>query len=370
MSLRLGLVRLKYEPGGGAETTLDLLARGLAGRGHEVTVITTAWQGQPPAGVLVRRVEALGRGARRLLGFAQAAGAAARELGLDAWLSLERTPGAPVLRAGDGVHAAWLERRRPYEGFLKRLSFGVNPLHRAFLDLERRALTHPDLRLVIANSQLVADELLRFYGLGPERVRVIRNPVDQARLDPARDPAVRLAARAELGLTEDQPMLLFLGSGFERKGLAFAIRALVNLPEVRLLVAGRDRGAPYQRLAQRLGLAGRVRFLGGRADAPRLIAACDGLLLPTIYDPCANACLEALHLGRPVVTTLANGASELVRMGVNGALVSDPADAAELARACRIALDLGWPVAAQLPPAGPWLDQVERVLAQAAAKSA
>jgi UDP-glucose:(heptosyl)LPS alpha-1,3-glucosyltransferase len=370
MSLRLGLVRLKYEPGGGAEATLDLLARGLAGRGHEVTVIATAWQDQPPAGVRVRQVAASGRGARRLLGFAQAAGETARELGLQVWLSLERTPGAPVLRAGDGVHAAWLERRRPYEGFLKRLSFGLNPLHRAFLDLERRALTHPDLRLVIANSQLVAEELQRFYGLGPERVRVIRNPVDQARLDPARDPAVRLAARAELGLGEGQPALLFLGSGFERKGLAFAIRALAKLPEVRLLVAGRDRAAPYQRLAQRLGVAGRVDFLGGRSDAPRLIAACDGLVLPTIYDPCANACLEALHLGRPVATTLANGASELVRPGVNGTLVADPSDSAELARACQAILDLGWPVAAQLPPAELWLDQVERVLAQAAAISA
>ncbi|MCA1905039.1 MAG: glycosyltransferase family 4 protein, partial [Desulfarculus sp.] len=291
-------------------------------------------------------------------------------LGLDAWLSLERTPGAPVLRAGDGVHAAWLERRRPYESFWKRLSFGFNPLHRAFLDLERRALTHPELRLVIANSQLVAEELRRFYGLGPERVRVIRNPVDQDRLDPARDPAVRAGARAELGLTEGQPALLFLGSGFERKGLAFAIQALANLPDVRLLVAGRDRVAPYQRLAQRLRVAGRVRFLGGRQDAPRLIAACDGLLLPTIYDPCANACLEALHLGRPVVTTLANGAAELVRPGVNGVLVAEPADAAELARACQTALAMELPVTADLPQVGPWLDQVELALATAARKNA
>lgn len=365
MSLRLGLVRLKYEPGGGAEATLDLLARGLAGRGHAVTVIATAWQGQPPAGVQVRQVAAPGRGARRLLGFAQAAGAAARELGLQVWLSLERTPGAPLLRAGDGVHAAWLEHRRPYESFLKRLSFGVNPLHRAFLDLERRALTHPDLRLVIANSQLVAEELRRFYGLGPEMVRVIRNPVDQARLDPARDPAVRQAARDELGLAEGQPALLFLGSGFERKGLAFALKALAGLEGVRLLVAGRDRIAPYQRLAQGLGVTGRVSFLGGRSDAPRLLAACDGLVLPTIYDPCANACLEALHLGRPVVTTLANGACELVRPGLNGVLVADPSDSGELARACRTALDLGWPVPADLPQAEPWLDQVEQVLGMA-----
>ncbi|MFZ5587754.1 MAG: glycosyltransferase family 4 protein [Thermodesulfobacteriota bacterium] len=366
MSLRLGLVRLKYEPGGGAEATLDLLARGLAQAGHRVTVITSLWRGQPPAGVAVERAAAPGRGAARLNAFAQAAAQAAQRLGLDAWLSLERTPGAPVLRAGDGVHAAWLERRAPYESALKRLSFAVNPLHRAFLDLERRALTHPNLRRVIANSRLVAGELQRHYGLGPERVSVVCNPVDAARLDPARDPAVRATARAALGLAASEPALLFLGSGFERKGLAFAIAALARLPGVRLLVAGRDRITAYQRQTRRLGVSGRVSFLGPRGDAPALIAAADALVLPTIYDPCANACLEALHLGLPVVTTAANGASEMVEEGVTGFILTEPADAQALAAACGRALGLGRPTPPRLPTETEWIEKMSAILADAA----
>lgn len=366
MSLRLGLVRLKYEPGGGAETTLDLLARGLVAAGHAVTVITSAWSGQPPQGVEVRQVAAPGKGAARLNAFAQGAAAAAANLRLDTWLSLERTPGAPVLRAGDGVHASWLARRAPYEGLLKRLSFAVNPLHRAFLDLERRALTHPDLRWVIANSRLVAGELQRYYGLGPERVTVAYNPVDTSRLDPAKGPAVRRDTRAALGLGESEPALLFLGSGFERKGLAFAIAALARLPQARLLVAGRDRTTAFARQARRLGVAGRVSFLGPRGDAPALIAAADAMVLPTIYDPCANACLEALHLGLPVVTTAANGASELVAEGVGGFTVAEPADAAALAAACARALDLGRVAPPRLPGAGEWAARVGAILAEAA----
>ncbi|MFH1058312.1 MAG: glycosyltransferase family 4 protein, partial [Pseudomonadota bacterium] len=368
--LRLGLVRLKYEPGGGAETTLDLLARGLATAGHRVTVITSAWSGQPPEGVEVARVEAPGKGSARLNAFALGAAQAAAKLSLDTWLSLERTPGAPVLRAGDGVHAAWLKRRAPYESLLKRLSFAVNPLHRAFLDLERRALNHPDLRLVIANSRLVADELQRYYGLGPERVRVVYNPVDTARLDPARDPAVRRATRADLGLAEAEPALLFLGSGFERKGLAFAIAALAHLPGVRLLVAGRDRTAAFARQARRLGVTGRVSFLGRRGDAPALIAAADAMVLPTIYDPCANACLEAMHLGLPVVTTTANGAAELMTAGVHGFAVSHPADAPALAAACAKAMALGRPAPARLPGCAEWIASISAILAEVAAGQA
>ncbi|MFH1033187.1 MAG: glycosyltransferase family 4 protein [Pseudomonadota bacterium] len=364
--MRLGLARLKYEPGGGAETTLGLLARGLLERGHQVHVLTSVWQGAPPAGLTVHALPAPGRGAGRLRAFANAARRQAGSLGLDTWLSLERVPGAPVFRAGDGCHAAWLKRRAAYEGPFKRWSFAFNPLHRAFLDLERRTLAAPELRQVIANSRLVAGELAAYYGLGPERVRVVYNAVDEARLAPALEPATRARQRQALGLSQGEPVLLFLGSGFERKGLAFALKALARLPGARLLVAGRDRAGAYQRLARRLGIAGRVSFLGQAADVAGLLAAADALLLPTIYDPCANSCLEALHVGLPVVTTLANGAAELVRQGVSGCLVAEPADDQALARACQRAWELTRPVPHDLPSRRQWLDQTLALLEGAA----
>ena len=364
--MRLGLVRLKYEPGGGAETTLGLLAQGLMQRGHQVHVITSAWRGTPPAGLMVHAVAAPGRGAERLRAFAHAARHQAEDLRLDTWLSLERVPGAPVFRAGDGCHAAWLKRRAAYEGLFKRWSFRFNPLHRAFLDLERRTLMAPELVRVVANSRLVAAELAQYYGLGPDRVRVVYNAVDQDHLAPALDPATRQRQRRELDLPEGRPVLLFLGSGFERKGLAFALKALARLPQAVLLVAGRDRVAPYERLARCLGVLSRVRFLGQAGEVAGLLAAADALLLPTIYDPCANACLEALYAGLPVVTTLANGAAELVVDGLGGCLVPEPADTAALAEACQRAWGLPRPVPHQLPSPGQWLDSTLALLEGAA----
>jgi UDP-glucose:(heptosyl)LPS alpha-1,3-glucosyltransferase len=359
-------MRLKYDQGGGAEQTLLLLAKGLLARGHDVHALVSAWEGVRPRGLMVRQVTARGRGAARLKSFAQHAVEMMHGLNLDTCLSLERAPGCPVFRAGDGCHAAWLEHRSPYESLLKRMSFQFNPLHRTHLDLEQRTFSSPELVRVIANSRLVAGEIRHHYGVPEEKISVVYNGVDEEMLRPARSGEVRRRARLELGLPTGQPVMLFLGSGFERKGLAFAMKALSNLTGAVLLVAGRDRIGPYEDLAQRLGVARRVRFLGQRGDAPRLIAAADAMVLPTIYDPCSNACLEALYVGTPVVTTLANGACELVQEGVNGALVPEPADQGSLASACQRALSLRRPVPHQVSSQAQWLDNTEAQLVAAA----
>lgn len=355
--MRLGLIRYKYDFTGGAERVLGLLTRGLAQRGHEVHVLASAWQGEVPQGVSLHQVPPA-----KPVAWAGAALDAVQGLGLDSFLSMERVPGCPVFRAGDGVHAAWLERRAPYESRLKRLSFGLNPKHRALLSLERRTLAAPELRHVIAISHMVAGELERFYLVPPEKIKVIYNAVDEADLAPARQTSTRRHQREELDLAKGKPVLLFLGSGWERKGLAFALAALARLPRVVLLVAGRDRPRPWREKARALGVEDRVRFLGLQSKVAPLLAAADALVLPTIYDPCSIACLEALYAGTPVVTTAAAGASELVEEGVSGAVVSAAGEVEELAAACEKALALGKGFSHQVPSQEQWLEQTLALL--------
>ncbi|BEQ15197.1 glycosyltransferase family 4 protein [Desulfoferula mesophila] len=360
--MRLGLMRYKYDFTGGAERVLGLLTRGLAQRGHGVHVMTSAWQGQAPSGVSLHQIAPA-----KPTAWAAAALAEAKGLALDSYLSMERVPGCPVFRAGDGVHAAWLERRAPYEGRLKRLNLGLNPKHRALLELERRTLNAPELRWVIAISRMVAEELQRYYQVPPDKIKVIYNAVDEADLAPAREVRTRRAKREELGLGKDRPVLLFLGSGWERKGLAFALAALARLPQARLLVAGRDGIRPWQGKAKSLGVARRVRFLGLQTKVAPLLAAADALVLPTIYDPCSIACLEALYAGTPVVTTAAAGASELVEEGISGAVVSAAGQVEELAAACEKALALPKGFAHQVPSQQQWLGETMATLEDSAA---
>ena len=359
--MKLGLLRYQYHHTGGAERTLGLLARGLLQRGHEVHIVCAKWSGEEVPGVYLHRVEG-GYGKE----FAGAAVGALNRLGLDTFLSLERAPQSPLVRAGDGCHAAWLARRERYENPLKRLSFRLNPKHRATLDLEREMFTWPALQKVVANSRLVAAELQEYFGLGPDKVELVYNGVDRAALAPALDQKVRASAREELGLRKGEPGVLFLGSGFERKGLAFALKALAKLKQGRLVVAGSDRTAHYKALAARLGVGGRVSFLGPRRDPERLLAAADCLLLPTIYDPCANSCLEALCAGVPVVTTRANGAGELVKSGQSGMVVEEPSDAGALALAVEKALEMKGPFEHRVPGLEEWLGRMADILERTA----
>jgi hypothetical protein len=166
-------------------------------------------------------------------------------------------------------------------------------------------------------------------------VEVVANGVDLARFTPL--PAgEREAVRQGLGIGVDAPVVLFAANNFGRKGLATLLRALGEvrrvLPEVSLVVAGGGAERPFRRLGGRLGLDGAVHFVGRRADIHRLYPASDIFVLPTLYDPCANVCLEALACGTPVITTLTNGAAEFLRPGETGYVLADAPDHEGLAR--------------------------------------
>ncbi len=253
----------------------------------------------------------------------------------DVIFSLERTLRQDAYRAGDGCHREWLARRRPYDSWPERLHLACSPFHRTLLALEKRLFQDPGLKLVIANSRQVRDEIRRHYQVAPEKIRVIYNGVDRERFSLDRLGNQPPAAIPELGLEPGIPTILFVGSGFKRKGLHFLIAALARMQrrESRLLVVGHGRSAPYQRLARKLGVAQRVRFLGPQPAVERFYAGSQVLALPTIYDPCSNVVLEALACGRPVVTTAANGASEFIHPGTNGAILARPDDCQGLAAA-------------------------------------
>jgi UDP-glucose:(heptosyl)LPS alpha-1,3-glucosyltransferase len=91
-----------------------------------------------------------------------------------------------------------------------------------------------------------------------------------------------------------------------------------------LVVVGKDQPGPFQRLAGRLGVQRRIRFLGPRRDVHRLYGAADVFCLPSWYEPFSNACLEAMSAGLPVVTARETGAAEVIREGLNGFVLFFP----------------------------------------------
>jgi UDP-glucose:(heptosyl)LPS alpha-1,3-glucosyltransferase len=311
--MRIGFIRRGHSSTGGAEAYLIRLASALRSSGQETTLITTSdW---PPERWPFGDIQRLdGKSPRDFAAAFQNA-----RTGCDLHFSMERVPGCDVYRAGDGVHAAWLARRDAFEPFWKQATRWLNRKHGEILELESRVFDSANTRLVIANSRMVRDEILARFSFPEDRVRVVYNGIQPFSSLPPRD-----EARRRFGLDPQAFCVLFLGTGWERKGLSIAIKAMEMLEDTTLLVAGRGPADLYR--------SSKARFLGPVADIASLLAAADVLTLPTWYDPFSNACLEGLAAGLPVITTTANGFSEILSPGVHGEVIP-PGDALALAEA-------------------------------------
>lgn len=326
--MHIGLVRRGYSPTGGAESYLRRLGAALMAGGHRATLFASPQWPRAEWPVDADLIPVPGRGPRA---FADGLAALEPRRRCDLLFSLERVGTCDCYRAGDGLHRAWLERRARFEPAWRSRLRRWNPKHRQILALEDALFGNGGAGFIIANSSLVRDEIAaHFPAFPPARVAVVYNGLPATLLAPA-DPAARETTRRTLGLEPDDCVLLFAGTGWERKGLACTLGALARLPDAtrpRLLVAGRGDPRPYGRRWK--NLAGCVRFLGPVRDMPALYAAADLFVLPTIYDPFSNACLEALAAGLPVLTTTANGFAEILTPGMNGDTVA-PGDADVLA---------------------------------------
>jgi UDP-glucose:(heptosyl)LPS alpha-1,3-glucosyltransferase len=317
--LRLAIIRSKYSAFGGAEQFISRMAQALAQREIQVTLITREWRPEPGLKAIVCDPLYLGS-LWRDWGFARAACRAAGNGAFDLVQSHERLPCCDLYRAGDGVHREWLQQRNRTLGALARLRIDLNPFHRYLLAAEKRLFASPRLKAVICNSAMVKAEIQRWFGLSEQKLHVIYSGVDTERYSPSVREQFRAIARAQHGIPLEATLFLFIGSGFERKGLAQAIRALATLAQpAYLLVVGKDKqAARFEALARRLGVAARVRFAGAVSDPQPCYGAADALLLPTLYDPFPNVMLEAMACGLPVITSTKSGGAELIKNGENG----------------------------------------------------
>ena len=331
--MRVAIVRQRYSAYGGAERFIERALPALERAGAELTLIARSAEGWGARRLL--RVDPFHVGsAWRDASFARAARAAWEAVGFDLVQSHERIAGCDIYRAGDGVHAEWLDIRRASAGPLERAGIALNPHHRYACAAERRMFGHPRLRAVVCNSEMVRGEIRRRFQVAGEKLHLVRNGVDLEHFHPRQRAALRAAARAGLGVRDEQRLFLYVGSGYWRKGLGTAIGALAACadPAFRLVVAGRDRdSARFVAQAAAAGVAGQLRWLGAREDVRPLYAAADCFILPTRYDPFPNTALEALAMGLPSIVSRRSGAAEILQHGESG-WICEPADAPGLAR--------------------------------------
>ena len=330
--LSLALIRGRYAPDGGAERFVSRVLESLGGQGPRVTLITREWTPGSGFEVVVVNPFYLGR-LWRDWSFARAVRKLLRTRAFDIVQSHERIPGCDIYRAGDGVHREWLQQRARTLSSWGRLLQTLSPYHCYIKHAEKRVFTSSLLRVVICNSEMVKTEIQRHFGLPPAKLQIIHNGVDTDVFHP-RLKQHRAAVRAQYKIPETATLFLFVGSGFERKGVPILLEVMTRMPEQAwLLIVGRDKKMKgFQRRSERLGLSRRVIFAGSQADVKPYYGAANVLVLPTLYDPFSNVVLEAMASGLPVITSTKSGAAEVIENGKTG-FVCDALDSTALAQA-------------------------------------
>lgn len=314
--LTLAVVRRRYSPFGGAERFIERSLAELPKIGIQPTLLCAEWDAAASASTCWEIVrlggpEGIGR-VRRELNFERQVHGYLSNRSFDLIQSHERIAGLPIFRAGDGLHCEWLRQRAKAQSPAARWLTRVSPYHRFCLARERQMYSHPDLRIVICNSDMVRSEIAEHYPLALSKVRLVRNGIDCRQFTPATE-LQRLRARQQLGLETGCPVAVFVGSGFERKGVGTILRCAALAPQARFLIVGHDKQLRhYQRQARALKVLDRVTFVGAVADVSPYLDAADAFIFPTLYDPGPNAVLEAMAKGLPILTSDKCGLAELL----------------------------------------------------------
>ena len=298
---KLLLCRRGWSSSGGAERFIQRFREGLAGVGVETILIADQrWPDEEWTGGSIERVSGETPDA-----FAAGVAEVRRKYPGVLLFSMERVPGADVFRAGDGLHSAWLERLAAEEGRVSDFIRRTKKIHRQLPALEQRLFADSKLR-VIVNSRMVGEELKRIHRFPAERIAVIPNGFDAPEISDDERGKRRAEIRHRHGIPGNATVFLFVGSGWKRKGAAVLVEAFTKLgwADTHLILVGKGRAGGTNHPC--IHLAGVV------ADPSDYYLAADVFVLPTLYDPFSNACLEAAAFGLPVITSDANGFRDVI----------------------------------------------------------
>lgn len=342
----MNVVLLKARLGqkGGLEKYAHLIASAFLAKGANVTFLTAQ---EPPKNLFepllsiqafpvcrwpaFLRLEQFDRCVRRWL----------KKNPADVVFGMERNRVQTHLRAGNGVHAAYLKSRLAAEGRIKYAICQINPLHRKILELEKEAFEYPGLKKLFVNSHMVRQQVLDHYAADPGKIEVVHNGVEwkERSADFASWEQGRKAALAKFDLDPNTLHLLFIGNGYKRKGLDKLLEALAirRCKDFHLSVVGKEKQIEkYRAKLIELGLEKRVRFFGPQDSVLPFYQLADVLMIPSFYDPFANVTVEALAMGLFVISSKTNGGHEILTKQ-NGAIIEDLLDIESIAASLDLA---------------------------------
>lgn len=333
--MKIALAHKRLDLKGGTERDLYRTAEGLRDLGHDVHLFCSEYGVAAPAGVTAHSVGVVPFGRTlRMWSFAFQAPSVIRRIGCDVAVSFGRMFDQDVLRSGGGTHRGFLKRLGEEGGMRRRLWQAISVYHRSLLALERRQFTSARVKKIVAVSAEVKRDIMANYAVDSAAVEVLYNGVDTVRFHPGKRAESLQSVRARWKIPLHAPVVLFVGSGFRRKGLdrLLPLWTSPKLAGVYLVVVGDDaRMGRYRSRADSIA-PGKIVFTGGQDDIENFYGAADIVALPSLQEAFGNVVLEALASGLPVLVSAQVGAAEVLQGQLASGIIDRPDDADELAR--------------------------------------
>lgn len=302
--MKLAFLIYQYFPFGGQQRDFMRILMRCRQAGHQLRVYSLRWEGEVPHGVELIKVPVKAWSRHTLYQrYSQWVAKALLQNPVDAVIGFSKMPGLDFYYAADPCFA---ERMAQEKSWLKKML----PRYRHFLCYEQAVFAPPSPTQVMLLSPQQRQDFAKWYPGCEHRLYELAPGIDASRL-PGTDEELaeeRKQFRKNFSLTDDQIVLLQIGSGFRVKGVDRSIRAVASLPEhikqqVQFFIVGQDKADKYIQLAQSLGVAERCHFTGGRDDVPQFLRGCDLLLHPAHSESAGYTLLEAVINGLPVLTT-------------------------------------------------------------------
>lgn len=328
--MKLAFCLFKYFPFGGLQRDFLRIAIEALRRGHSVDVFTMEWTGEKHPDLTLHFVPKKG-----LQNHTQNANFARQIQGqlhnYDLVVGFNKMPGLDVYYAADICYEAKTRHAR-------RFWYQLTPRYRQLFALEKAVFGHQETTKILLISKRQQKEFTQCYKTQVDRFYLLPPGISKDRIAGENAEEIREQTRKELGVKEEDFLLLMVGSGFKTKGLDRILQGIAALsPELKvrtqLFIIGQDDPTKFQKIAKKLNIIQQCHFLGGRNDVPRFFIAADLLLHPAYHENTGTVLLEALAGGLPVLTTDVCGYADYIRTANAGMVLASPYQQSEFNRA-------------------------------------
>lgn len=226
------------------------------------------------------------------------------------------------------------DEKKSWKRFFRWVNVFLSPRKMAHLWLEKKQFTYKENRMFIAVSSKVKENVQKNYPLPDESFGFAYPGVDRSLISGDKQGDNRAVKRAELGISMDDFVILFVGNEFKRKGLDLLLKgfSIIKGPGLKLVIAGGDDQKPYRRLAKKLGIDDNIIFLGLVEDMGEIYPISDIYILPTLSEPAGMAPIEAMAAGLPTIISNSKyaGSAEKIKQS-EAILLDNPKDTNEIA---------------------------------------